>query len=235
MPKPMDTPAWPDAKTTPIPPPPPPPSPPITGPMTPAQADSSSGAFLRPIDSARDTAPARPVAAPAQVEMSTYLPVKIQTGDTFKELSKRYYSSDKYDKALEQYNRNHGEASDAMQQEGTLVPGEKAFVPSKTYLEKHYRSAIPDLPAETPATPMPTPEVRGSSVGSQPVRKVVPAYEVAPGGETWQAIAQATLGSPDRSGEIKALNPGITQEMVPAGTLLKLPADAQIQGSGGLR
>jgi hypothetical protein len=226
----MDTPAWPDAKATPIPPP----TVPSPAPTSPARTDMSGGAFLRPIDPGADAATARPAAAPAQVEMSSYLPVKIQTGDTFKELSKRYYNgSENYDKALEQYNRNHGEASDPMQQEGTLVAGEKVFIPSKSYLEKHYRSLIPGLPVEPPAAP--APEVRGSGVGSQPVRKVVPAYEVPPGGESWQAIAQATLGSPDRAGEIKALNQGVTQDIVPAGTLLKLPADAQIQGGTGPR
>jgi hypothetical protein len=187
---------------------------------------------LRPLDAVPD-ATARPTAAPAQVEMSTYLTIKVQTGDTFKELSKRYYSSENYDKALEQYNRNHGEANDAMQREGTLVAGEKVFIPSKIYLEKHYRSLIAGLPSEPPAVP--TPEARGGPTGGQPVRKVVPAYEVAPGGESWRAIAQATLGSPDRAADIKALNPSITQDIVPAGTLLKLPGDATIMGGTGPR
>jgi hypothetical protein len=166
--------------------------------------------------------------------MSTYLTVKVQSGDTFKELSKRHYGSENYEKALEQYNRNHGEASDAMQQDGALVAGEKAFIPSKAYLEKHYRSLIAGLPSEPPAAPA-APEPRSSPPPAQPVRKVVPAYEVAPGGETWQAIAQASLGSPDRAGDIKALNPAVTQDMVPAGTLLKLPGDATMTGGTGPR
>src|SRR5262249_373538 len=100
------------------------------------------------------------------------------------------------------------------------------------------RSMIPGLPppGEAPrvdrsanASPRPGAPL-GGAVDAPPGSKL---YRVQPQGETMREIARATLSTSERWAEVYKLNPSFRpQYPVPAGTVLRLPADARVdQGS----
>jgi hypothetical protein len=67
-----------------------------------------------------------------------------KAGDTFQTISARFYGGrTDYAQALQQYNKKHPQASDAMQQTGTLTEGEKVFIPPLAILEKKHGSHVP--------------------------------------------------------------------------------------------
>jgi len=71
-------------------------------------------------------------------------------GDTWEAISKHFYMTDRYAKALQRHNQNHARASDRMRDTGQLAPGERIFVPQAYVLEERYADTIPK-PAVVPA------------------------------------------------------------------------------------
>lgn len=72
-------------------------------------------------------------------------------GDTWEAVSKQFYLTDRYAKALQRHNQNHARASDRMRDSGQLAAGERIFVPQSYILEERYADAIPK-PTTIPAT-----------------------------------------------------------------------------------
>jgi hypothetical protein len=164
--------------------------------------------------------PARitPVAASRITQVSQHSDTVISEPSdmTFAELSDKYYRSTKYEGQLRQYNLNvPGGATEGAN--GKVAARQNVYIPDKNYFEQ-------------PAAPAPVAAPASVAV-SRPKGQLTRAYEVAEGGEYLENIAQVTLGNAARAQEIRNLNPRVNQDPVPAGTLLKLPADAQ--GSGG--
>lgn len=143
---------------------------------------------------------------------------RARPGDSFAAISQQYYDgSDRYAKALQQFNLNHPMAPTGMAQNpGQLAPNQMVFIPPKRILEKYYGSAIA-APAggATPAA---------ASMASASDR----FYRVRQGGERYMDIAQRTLGDAMRWGEIYERNRYDPAYPIPAGTQLKLPGDAKI-------
>ncbi len=138
-----------------------------------------------------------------------YQVVELKKEATFQELSAWYYKSDKYAPDLAKFNRDNGGPVEAAT--GKLAAFQKVYFPDLDYFEKPQSPAAEVRPAANP----------------RPMGKVYTAYEVFTGGESWLTIAH---GRVDRADEIRSLNPNVVvnnQGVVPAGTLLKLPADAQ--------
>jgi hypothetical protein len=171
---------------------------------------------------------------------------RCQPGDTFQSISQRYYHSDKYEQALLLFNRAHPMATDSIRQTPPLLqPGQMVYIPPLRILEQRYPSAIPGLtplpslpppapnPAMAPIQPVPPQPPVARPVGPAPSAGVAPfgekKYRVRAGGERFFDIAQRTLGSGQRWGEIYKLNQGFNPNYpVPAGAVLRMPAAACI-------
>jgi hypothetical protein len=178
--------------------------------------------------------PVRPLAAApasAPTEVVSYEEVRhtVEPADTFQSLSKDFYNSDAYARALQMWNQTHPRANDAMARDGTLVPGQKIFIPPAAQLEQHYAALIPNLKA-----------VARPASGAMQTAYTAPAaaapfayYKVVQD-ESPEVIARQTLGSGDRANELLRLNPNLrTGTIVPAGTLLLLPAGATVPPENG--
>jgi hypothetical protein len=142
-------------------------------------------------------------------------------GDSFKSLSVAKYGTDRYATALYHFNRSHPLAEDELSEDGSLKARQKVYVPPAEVLESRYPEQIKgSAPARTP----------GVTVGSS--SKAAPApvtYRVAGAGEFEYDIARKLLGDGERWMEIHNLNPGWDPARpVPAGTAVKLPADARL-------
>lgn len=94
-----------------------------------------------------------------------------QPGDTWEEVSKRFYMTDRYAKALQRHNQNHARASDRMKDSGQIAAGERIFVPQSHVLEERYADAIvkpATMPATFVAPSSPPPPVPPPSVAPPP-------------------------------------------------------------------
>lgn len=87
--------------------------------------------------------------------------------DSFESISKQFFMSENYAKALQRYNQNHARTSDQMQKTGKLTAGEKIFIPQTGILEQRYADAIPK-PSSPAAPPIPPPSVVPASATSTP-------------------------------------------------------------------
>ena len=178
-----------------------------------------------------DSLPAQPLAPLAPAEPTTTQVVSYQemrrpvaATDTFQSLSKQYYGNDSYATALQMWNQTHPRASDAMARDGTLVPGDKVYIPPTAQLERHYPALIPNLKTAAPGSGA----VQTSFTGAAPAAAAVPIYKVTTA-ESVEVIARQTLGSGDKANELLRLNTLLRAgETVPAGTLLMLPAGARV-------
>lgn len=89
-----------------------------------------------------------------------------RAGDTWEQLSKQFYMTDRYAKALQRHNQNHARASERMKDNGQLAQGERIFVPQAYVLAERYADAIPKPAAAPASTTMPATFVAPS--GSSP-------------------------------------------------------------------
>jgi hypothetical protein len=176
-----------------------------------------------------------------------YETVDTQTTDTFAAFSKRYYGSEKYAAALQQFNREHPFATDEIKRDPPqLGPGQRVHIPvSADILEKRYAAMIQGLPSAggestrgvTLATPVASGQAESKTTRSE--SRVVPAsawdnptpsartYKVQAGGETLYEIARNALGDSTRWREIYHLNPEVDPGFpVPPGKELRLPVAA---------
>jgi hypothetical protein len=159
--------------------------------------------------------------------------------DPFTKLSRRYYQTEKYARALALYNRNHPQVGDGLRGDPPVAhAGDAVFIPPLRILEARYSNTIPGFtPAPAPAANPPTPQGGTpasadppSSRGSSPTGERL--YRVQSNGEYMYTIAQRTLpGNADlRWREVWGLNPRPynPQDALPVGTILRLPADAHV-------
>jgi hypothetical protein len=208
------------------------------------QADTS-----RPPLGAAATAGTAPIAVPMPPSASTDTAPHVESydeemyrcqaddvvgPDPFAVLSKRYYQSEKYARALALYNRNHPQVGDGIRSDPPVARvGDAVFIPPLRILEARYANAIPaSTPAAAPAAPQGgTPAPTGTQSGlANPAGERL--YRVQSKGEYMYTVAQRTLpGNPDlRWREIWGLNPKPynPQDPLPVGTVLWLPADAHV-------
>ena len=158
----------------------------------------------------------------------TYL---AKQNDTFASISRQHYQSDKYERALLQFNRNHPRAADSVRQDPPVLrEGQPVYIPPLRVLERQYAAVIPDhIPLPPPVAPAPV-------AGQAPVSSVGAAgssqglYRVRANGEMLWDIATRTLGRGERWSEIYSLNSQFNpQQPIPGGYTLRMPADASIQ------
>jgi hypothetical protein len=184
-----------------------------------------------------------PIAVPAVGGPSPYTVVTPQVdsydeetyvckpNDTFLSISRQYYQSEKYERALLLFNRNHPRATDAIRQDPPVVrDGQPVYIPPLRVLERQYASVIPDhIPLPPPVPPL------ASATPGYPAPLAASGdrlYRVQPNGEMLWDVAQRTTGRNDRWAEIYALNPQLNpQQPIPGGTTLRLPADASVPPS----
>ena len=89
-------------------------------------------------------------------------------GDSWEAISKQFYLTDRYAKALQRHNQNHARASERMKDTGQIAAGERIFVPQAYVLEQRYGDAIVK-PAPAPAsTTMPVVYPSGSPTPAPP-------------------------------------------------------------------
>jgi hypothetical protein len=165
---------------------------------------------------------ATPVALTTQVVSYEEIRHSVRTGDTFASLSTEYYNTDGYAKALLLWNQTHPRASDAMARDGTLVPGDKVFIPPVGQLEQHCSAAISTV------KPAPRPAGAIQTGFTTPAAADFAYYKVVEE-ESVEVIARRTFGTGDRANDLLRLNPNLRSgQTVPAGTMLLLPAGARV-------
>lgn len=175
-----------------------------------------------------------------------------QDGETFDTISEAKYFSRKYAQALLQFNRDHPRGVDSLRQQvPALQPGQPIYIPELGVLQRKYGTLIPP-DTSAPATPAPPPASVGAPAAPAPSgagASAMPAPTATPtagtvlrpnskepsyrvhkeGGEMFSVIASRTLGKLERWGDIYALNQTYNPMYpVPAGAVLRLPADAQV-------
>jgi nucleoid-associated protein YgaU len=156
--------------------------------------------------------PAAAAVIPTTVIVSAGTLHTIKAGDTFQSISTDHYGNPNWANALKAYVQQDMAASPVLRS-GELRPDLTLYIPPTTELER-VSAVNPAAPAPTPVTP---------TVQSQ-------KYRVAQGGEMMLSIGERTLPGPNGWMEIKKLNPTIDPEkLVPEGTILVMPASAQIR------
>ncbi len=138
--------------------------------------------------------------------------VATQQAVTFEDLSVAHYGKKEYAAALVQFNQDNGGA--VAGPNGAVGKGQKVYFPEEAYFK--------------PETPAPLPVVTPIVVA--PRGKVTSAYEVPAGGESLMTIAR---NDSEHAKAIMALNPSIASvtDLVPAGTLLRLPPETASQSN----
>jgi nucleoid-associated protein YgaU len=175
-------------------------------------------------------APTPPRPAPPKVESYDEQNYRAVAGDTFRSISARFYHSDKYERALVLFNRSHPMGCEGSRQDPPrLQPGEIVHLPPVYILERRYPAAIPDSQPPMPVTPPPPPV----AVAPPPAPPTQPTgdklYRVAVANQRFTDIARQVLGNPLRWEELYRLNPTFNPGYpVPVGTVLRVPADAQV-------
>jgi nucleoid-associated protein YgaU len=147
--------------------------------------------------------------------------------ESFKTISQTFFQTDRYERALFLFNRNHPLATNNLKTDSpVLQAGQPVYIPPTRILEKYYSAAISDSTA-TAAIPPLTAAV--SETSSTAVRvDAAKTYHVAANGEMIRDVARRTLGNADLWPQIYALNPGIDpKDPVPPGTELRLPPGAR--------
>jgi hypothetical protein len=129
------------------------------------------------------SAPERPTPPPPQVQPASTAPsvtvydeqeYSCKPGDSWEAISKNFYMTDRYAKALARHNQNHARASGRIRDTGQLAPGERVFVPQAYVLEDRYADAIPRPTAAPPSTAMPATFVAPSGGTAPPPQPPTP-------------------------------------------------------------
>lgn len=193
---------------------------------------------VMPPGPARSTAVLTP-----QVESYDEEVYRCKPNDTFRSISAALYLSDRYERALLLYNRNHPLASDAVRPDPpVLQAGQTVYVPPTWLLEKQYPTVIPERVAPPPGVapagleapqPMrsafPPPRPVETAVGAGPAAAGEPLYRVRNTDEMLWVIAGRTLGKAERWTDLYRLNPRLDpSQPVPVNTVLRLPSGARV-------
>jgi hypothetical protein len=182
------------------------------------------------------TTPTRP-AAPPEPRRDSYLEEQYRwkSGDSFAALSTQVYQSPKYADALLKYNQDYPLATREMRQSPpAIAPGQVVWVPPVRILERDYANRISGLTPVVTPTARPTVEPVAPPPGLANSGFGNPAgqfYRVRQPGESVQEIARRTLRNSGFANRIQALNPSLSPDPrlpIPAGTVLRLPPEAQV-------
>jgi hypothetical protein len=120
---------------------------------------------LTPTPSAAPSPPPAALSAPAspaggrtigQVRRWDEEAYKVQPNDNFLDLSRRFYGSEFYARALFDYIYAHPQVSQRFKQTSKLQVGETIFIPEKGYMERSYGRPPAAAPASNPAAPIAT-------------------------------------------------------------------------------
>lgn len=147
-------------ETTPMPTPPPPATPPMS-------TDTPPPPIERPMSSSPpitvNPAPAKQNPKVVSYDVETYV---VKPDDkTFANISQRIYNTDKYAKALAQFNKNYPLTSDALKQDAPqLQAGQQVYFPPIHVLESTYPWAIGESASAPP--PPPPPASSGNNAAS---------------------------------------------------------------------
>jgi hypothetical protein len=149
----------------------------------------------------------------------------VKATDTYESICREYFNDAKYAIALKEFNRGKPLSSGGMLEIPSFHVLKKQFPGSIAPAGRTTSGVSPDwaasaTPPATPSGTRPT-EFRASKSGT---------YTVPAGGATFKQIARLTLGSDQRWVDIWNMNPSFTRadEVLPAGTVVKLPSDARI-------
>jgi len=204
---------------------------------TPGQTTPPLGSSIKPAtpalvaqapadDSVQSTAPGS-----SQVESYDEETYQCKANDSFRNISLAYYHTDKYERALQLFNRNHPLAADALKQDAvTLQSGLNVYIPPKRILDKYYVDMVGAVPAvgSTTTPPVPQKSASASAPAAPSADERERTYRVKDGGEMFRDIARTTLGDPERWAEIYRLNPRFDPaEPIPASTELRVPNPAR--------
>jgi hypothetical protein len=156
-----------------------------------------------------------------------------QPGDRFEAVSQKYYFSEKYAAALQQYNRDYPLAGVGMRQNPpAMVPGQAIWVPPVRILERDYPTFIAEL-QELNDRGLPVSAVRPVDASPQ-ASGGTKLTKVRDRGETMYEIARRALNDSGQWIVVHRLNPTLSRDPklpIPAGTVLRLPAEAKIETS----
>jgi nucleoid-associated protein YgaU len=152
-----------------------------------------------------------------------------QPGDSFAAVSQKFYFTDKYAAALQEYNRDYPLAAAGMKQNPpAMVPGQAIWVPPVRILERDYARFVADFrPLNNRGMPAPVDSPSTSRLATDPK-----LCKVRDRGETLYDIARRTLGDSGQWSVIHRLNPTLSRDPklpIPAGTVLRIPADAKME------
>jgi hypothetical protein len=157
-----------------------------------------------------------------------------QPGDTsFDELSRKYYGTPSYGRALLEYNRRHVLAkTNLMQDPPLLQPNQPIYYPDKGILEIRYNQLIQNGSTTAPVSVLPTVKISAPTplagpgnvpALNPPTADATIAFRVAQPQFIFD-IARQQLGDGTLWTEILRLNPALhTDQPIPAGTELRLP------------
>jgi hypothetical protein len=169
----------------------------------------------------------------------------------FRRLSQKYYKTDKYARALLEYNRQHLLAKPNLRQDPpVLQPQQPIYYPPPSILEQRYGNLMSAASATPQVGQIGGPAVIAPSTANSaaPVQLRQPMPLTSVSGSTSDrtisytvqqpqhifAIAQQTLGDGHAWTEILRLNPwlqrvpDLNQAQISAGTVLQLPANAKV-------
>lgn len=196
-------------------------NPPVSATPTPPASERPSPDFTRADPKANVT----PVAAIERAPVTSF-DVDLhepKAGDTYESISREFYNDPRYSAALRAYNRNK-----PLQGSGPID------VPPLHVLKRYLQggSGGPKPAATVPVSqPGGVPEWGSATPAGSPVRSTgsEKTFRVPTGGMSMRAIARVTLGNEQRWNDVYALNPQFkADEPLPAGTEVKLPADARM-------
>jgi hypothetical protein len=174
--------------------------------------------------------PAGAAERPAQTSFDVDLH-EARAGDTYESIARDFYNDTRYARALSEYNSRR-----------PVQAGKTVDVPPIGVLRQRYANMIGTTPAArsgtstntAPAGEWATPASPPKADGSPVFRSAAGSgggpqtFQVPPGGMSLKAVARQKLGTEQRWAELYELNPQVGDpNAVPAGTMLKLPADAR--------
>ena len=153
----------------------------------------------------------------------------VQVNDSFRSISQRYYLDESYERALRKYNIDG--AYDGSGGPDRMQPGvTKIAVPPIRVLQQKYPELLPGGQANTnAASTSNAPQVNNLLGQPQSINpsSAFREYRVPEPGQTIREVARQTLGSGESWRNIWSLNTRLNpNERVPAGTMLRLPAEA---------
>jgi hypothetical protein len=185
----------------------------------PPAAPGTPTGFTKPAGSTEVKPSAPEVLPKTSFDVDVYEP---KAGDSYETISQEFYNDKRFAAALKAFNRNQ-----------SLQGGRMVEVPPIHILKRQFSAQAGATPAggTTPSAGVPDWSPAGGKSDPTPIRAAGgrTTFVVPPGGMSMRAVARLTLGSDQRWPDVYALNPQFrSDEVLPAGTELKLPADARL-------